>query len=258
MLRHNNCRSTAINIGAIWGAYFLHGASLAIKNHGGITMAPVQKIYLRRIEREDVGLLWQWSKNEELAFFNAFTSNKTKAEFEKDYDSSVGSSSTMDYLIVQSDDESPIGFCGLKDISWIDRHGEIFISICDKKARKAGIATIAVLILTKIAFYELNLNKIYAKIASHNKRMMNMMSEWGFVHEGTLREMHYANNKYFDVVVYGILKSEAQLLMETAISKVAKHLFPGCSDEVINSIKEEVNRIMGNGDAPVGVLTGVM
>lgn len=213
-------------------------------------MQSSQKISLRRIEKEDIPLLWQWSRNEELSFFNAFTTNKSKAEFYKDYEAQVGNASLSDFLILHGDDETPVGFCGIKDINWVDRHGEIFISICDEKARKNGVATIAVLITVKIAFYELNLNKIYAKVASHNKRMLQMMVDWGFSHEGTLREMHYRNDSYFDTYVYGILRREAVVFLETAVEKAARNLFPGCGDETLSQIREIVVSFMGNGGGP--------
>lgn len=212
------------------------------------------KIGLRRIEREDISLLWKWSRSEELAFFNAFTSNKSKAEFEKEYESGIGNNTLKDYVILQGDDEIPTGFCGIKDISWVDRHGELFISICDESARKSGTATIAVLMLMKIAFYELNLNKVYVKIAAHNARMMNMMGDWGLVNEGVLREMHYHNNRYYDVHVFGLLRSEANKMIRTAIGKIAKHLFPGCTNEIIDQIKAALDTITDNQSSPGSVL----
>lgn len=215
-------------------------------------MTPLQKISLRRIEKEDIPLLWQWSRNEELSFFNAFTTNKSRAEFEREYESRVGNPDLVDFLILHGAGETPVGFCGIKDINWVDRCGELFISICEEKARKNGVATIAVLITAKIAFYELNLNKIYARVASHNERQLKMMTDWGFVHEGTLREMHYHNDFYYDVRVYGILRREAAAFLQTTVEKAARYIFPGCGDEMLAQIREIVASFMGNVGSPGG------
>lgn len=208
-------------------------------------MNPLQKINLRRIEREDIPLLWQWSRNEELSFFNAFSTNKSRAEFEREYESNLGDNTIKDFLILLEEKEMPIGFCGIKEINWIDRHGEIFISVCDEKARKKGIAILALLLLSKIAFAELNLNKIYSKVASHNERTLNLIKDWGFVHEGTLREMHFYHNSYYDIHIYGLLRKEINDLLGTAIEKISKHLYPSCTDETIKQIIANVNLIAG-------------
>lgn len=208
-------------------------------------MVPSMYVCLRRIEREDIPLLWEWSMNDELAYFNAFTSHKSKAQFEIDYEANINNQSLMDYLIIAGEDKKPVGFCGLKDINWVDSYAEVFISICDENARKRGVATIAILMLVKIAFYERNLNKLIFKISEHNTKVMNLIKKWGFKHEGTLREMHYLNNRYYNIIIFGVLKSEAEVFFNTAIKNIVSYLFPGADEETYMQIEMFVQNIIG-------------
>lgn len=207
-------------------------------------------VWLRRIEREDIPTLWNWSLNDELAFFNAFTSHKARAHFEQDYEANVHNQSLMDYLIIAGAEKKPVGFCGLKDINWVDRHAELFIAVCDDKARKQGMATIAILLLVKIAFFERNLNKLVFKVSEHNVRIMNLIEKWGFSHEGTLRQMHYFNSRYYDLHVYGVLRSEIEQFFDSIIDNLTQYMFPNAGEPVIQQIKNTIFNITGMHGSP--------
>jgi RimJ/RimL family protein N-acetyltransferase len=213
-------------------------------------MIPMQRVWLRRIEREDIPLLCDWSRSDELAFFNAFTSNKPRAAFEREYEQNIGSSSLMDYLIISGDNETPVGFCGLKDINWVDRHAELFISVCNEQARREGLATIAILMLVKIAFFEQNLNKLVFSVSEHNERILNLIRKWGFRHEGTMREMHYFNNVYYDLQIFGILRREAEQFFQTAFENVSTYLFPNAGREVLSQVFHSMQNIMNMSSSP--------
>ncbi|MFA6566688.1 MAG: GNAT family protein [Victivallales bacterium] len=212
-----------------------------------------EKVSLRRIEREDVPLLCKWNRNQELGFFYAFTNNKSRAEFEKFYEANLEDISLQDYLILCGEEEAPVGFCGIKDINWIDRSGEVFVSVCEKDARAKGVAATALLYLAITAFYEMNMNRIYGKVASNNKRSGTLMEECGLTHEGTLREAHYHHDQYYDIHIYGLLKREAGPHLNAALTKVLNHFSDGCTDESIERIKTVINKLGAKTDITLGV-----
>jgi RimJ/RimL family protein N-acetyltransferase len=211
-----------------------------------------EKVSLRRIEREDIPLLCNWNRNQELGFFNAFTNNKSKAEFEKIYESNLEDNSMRDFLILCGEEEQPVGFCGLKDINWIDRYGEVFVSVCEKDARAKGVAATALLLLAISAFCEMNLNRIYGKVASNNKRSKTLMEECGLTHEGVLREAHYHHDQYYDIHIYGLLKKEAGPHLNAALTKVLNHFSDGCTQESVEKIKSYVNSISAKSEIALG------
>ena len=209
-------------------------------------------VNLRRIEKEDIVLLYKWSRNQELGFFNAFANNISMIELEKQYDAKLADNSILDYLILLGEEENPVGFCGIKDINWIDRSGEMFVSVCEKDAREKGVAYSALLHLAVIAFYEMNLNRVFGKVASNNKRSGNLMEQCGLVRQGTLREAHYHHDHYYDVHIYGLLKKEATPLLSFALSKVVSHYSSGCTDEALEKMKTVINKIGDNAEMTLG------
>lgn len=71
-----------------------------------------------------------------------------------------------------------------------------------------GICTDAARRLIQYGFEELDLNKIYARHLSGNIASGRVMEKIGMTHEGIQREHTIKNGKVFDIIQYGILKSE--------------------------------------------------
>ncbi|MCD1294763.1 RimJ/RimL family protein N-acetyltransferase [Methanocella sp. CWC-04] len=60
------------------------------------------------------------------------------------------------------------------------------------------------------AFNELYLNRIEIRCAVENKRSRVIPERLGFVEEGTLREAAWLNDRFIDLVVYGMIKRDWQ------------------------------------------------
>jgi ribosomal-protein-serine acetyltransferase len=62
------------------------------------------------------------------------------------------------------------------------------------------------------AFSQLNLNRIEIKIASGNYKSRKIPPKIGFQEEGVLRHSEWFIDRYFDKVIYGILREEWELI----------------------------------------------
>ncbi|MGB1316409.1 MAG: GNAT family N-acetyltransferase, partial [Chitinophagales bacterium] len=62
--------------------------------------------------------------------------------------------------------------------------------------------------ILNFGFKVLNLNRIEADHFSENIASGTVLLKNNFTKEGIIREKRFENNKYHDVIVYGILKSE--------------------------------------------------
>jgi ribosomal-protein-serine acetyltransferase len=102
-----------------------------------------------------------------------------------------------------------------------DLAGRIFYSYIDTVARRLeigyqigqayvgkGIATRAVRQLVQDAFAEMNMNKVEILCATENTRSRAVPERLGFQQEGILRHSEQINNRYLDLVVYGMLAAE--------------------------------------------------
>lgn len=71
-----------------------------------------------------------------------------------------------------------------------------------------GIVTRAVRALIDHAFAVLNLNRVEIQAAQTNVRSRAIAEKLGFRLEGTLRQSEWADSRYLDHAVYGLLRAE--------------------------------------------------
>lgn len=62
--------------------------------------------------------------------------------------------------------------------------------------------------LLRFAFQELNMNRVQVKVAIGNSKSAAIPKKLGFIFEGTEREGERHKNKYLDLEVYSLLKSD--------------------------------------------------
>ena len=101
-----------------------------------------------------------------------------------------------------------VGDVGFMFLDQRARSAEIGIFIGDKTAWDKGYGTEAMQLMVDYGFATLNLNRIYLRVYETNPRGMHCYEKVGFQHEGRMRQAHYLDGKYIDVLLMSILKSE--------------------------------------------------
>ncbi|MED2981298.1 GNAT family protein [Bacillus thuringiensis] len=76
-----------------------------------------------------------------------------------------------------------------------------------------GFATEVVTKMIHFGFIELGLNKIWTSAISKNKSPIKVLEKSGLCKEGTLRRNRLLLDTYEDVDVYGLLKTEYNVLI---------------------------------------------
>jgi len=112
------------------------------------------------------------------------------------------------WSVFVKENDCHIGNIALQNFNWINRTAEFAGIIGNKNYWKKGIATQAIAILFDHGFSKLNLNRIWLGTAETNKGMRKVASKLGMKEEGRLRKHLFLEDKYIDVVHYGIMKDE--------------------------------------------------
>lgn len=160
-------------------------------------------IGIRAVEKKDLTQLLQWRNNEEnRKYFREWRElNSTHQEnwFQKHV---MGNVSPVMFSIVKLEDCALIGACGLTYIDWIHRTAEVSIYIGD-----GYIDTVycpeALDLLTTYAFSVVGLHKIWIGMYSYDTLKRELAKNSNFIHEGTLKEVHFHNGKWYDEYIYG-------------------------------------------------------
>jgi RimJ/RimL family protein N-acetyltransferase len=104
--------------------------------------------------------------------------------------------------------EKCIGYGGLVHINWIDKHSEIsFImnTVLEKSFFNFHWSSFLQLI-EQVAFYELNLHKIYTYAFDLRPHLYDILDENDYQNEARLKEQCFYNGKFIDVIIHSKFK----------------------------------------------------
>lgn len=170
-----------------------------------------ERIRLRAAERVDLPQFTQWLNDPEvIAGLDRFLP-LSLAEEERWYERMLESPADEHVLVIDAKDQDAwesIGDCGFHHVDWRSRSAEVGIFIGDKSRWDQGYGTETMLLLLQHGFNTLNLNRIYLRVFENNCRAIRCYDKVGFVEEGRLRQAHYQDGEYFDVLLMSVLRSE--------------------------------------------------
>ena len=168
-------------------------------------------VYLRGIERDDLGLLHQLENDEEVMGWARFRPDHmtSREELERRYDDELkGNSPTRrTFAIVQRKTGKVVGWCSIRWWRPFATSAEIGLALA-KEARGKGMGTEVTRLLTALAFDQYNMHKIELFTRADNKAMIRSAERSGFRVEGRMRETLYFDGGFHDGVQMGILRRE--------------------------------------------------
>jgi RimJ/RimL family protein N-acetyltransferase len=106
---------------------------------------------------------------------------------------------------------STLGFCGIQNIDWVSRHGELVFLMQDEGSHATIPSTeagrLAFQKLVRFGFEEANINKLWIQVADGNN-IMGVLDDFGFVAEGVRRQAHLKRGEHVDIAICSLLSIE--------------------------------------------------
>src|SRR3972149_768293 len=170
-----------------------------------------KRLRLRHAERSDIPIFVRWLNDPEVRAGISAYLPLSLVEEEKWFEKSQERPPEERNLCIevkQGDDWLLIGTTSFFDFNWRTRKAEIGIMIGEKSFWNQGYGTETMLLMLQHGFETLNLHRIYLKVYATNPRAIRSYEKVGFVHEGRLREAHYADGVYADDLVMSMLRPE--------------------------------------------------
>lgn len=167
-----------------------------------------KKIYLRGREEADFEKIHKWVSDSTFTRL-LFQGDKPPnlQHMKEEFNISHKDNNEIVFSIITKTDQH-VGWAGIYEISWISRKGEIRFFIGEKKFWGKGYATETVSLLVDYAFNKLNLHRIYGGTNEENIGSINVFKNNKFIQEGILKEEHFRNGKYYDVLRFGIINKK--------------------------------------------------
>lgn len=167
-----------------------------------------EDIYVRPFTAADIKEPYlNWFYDPEVTRFNSHGLFPYTDQQKKDFIASLNTNIVW-AIMAKTDIAIHIGNIALQSINWINRSAEFAVVIGNTDYWNKGVCTQAGAWLFDHGFGKLNLNRIWSGTASVNVGMQKVFHKLGMKEEGRFREGTYLAGDYYDVVCYGILKSE--------------------------------------------------
>lgn len=168
------------------------------------------RTFLSPLTPEDVDLMYRWHSDLEIIFLAQGPGLRTPgaaAEFREFTDKARQSRWPL-FLIVESETDRPVGWCGLWNVNWVQRRAEVAILIGERDRLGQGLGSDALRLLLDHGFNLMNLNSIELVTGEDNARAIRCYEKVGFRHVGTRRQGHIHGERKTDVVLMDILAEE--------------------------------------------------
>jgi RimJ/RimL family protein N-acetyltransferase len=105
----------------------------------------------------------------------------------------------------------PVGVVRLFNIHLLEGYAFLETIIADPRAMKRGFGVEAGKLISYYGVDVLGLRRIEAKVYQYNVLSMNSLRRNGFRQEGVLRKAGFDGERYWDLVIFGILREEIEV-----------------------------------------------
>ncbi len=172
-----------------------------------------KRLMLRPLRKEDAsGPYLEWFNDSAVCAGNGHHFFPYTAQDALQYIQRAHSSqSELILAIAKRQGDQHIGNIALKRINTISRTAELAIVIGDKNSWGKGYSKEAARLLLDHAFFALNLNRVYCGTFESNQPMRRLARFLCMKEEGRRRQATFKQNRYLDIIEYGVLRREYSL-----------------------------------------------
>lgn len=172
-----------------------------------------ERIYLREVRLSDVNEnYYRWLNDPEVNQYLETRYTPQSIENIRRYVEGMdGKADEIFLAICLKDNDEHIGNIKLGRINWIHRFADISLLIGEKSYWGKGIATEAIVVLSRFAFSDLNLHKVRAGCYSKNVGSAKAFVKAGFSKEGVLRKQWLSGGEFQDEILLGLCSEDCEL-----------------------------------------------
>lgn len=167
-----------------------------------------KKIFLRALEPNDLEFIYAIENDEsvwEISHTQTPYSRFLVRQYLENANQDIYEAKQLRLAICENDNENAIGLIDLFDFDPKNNRAGIGILIKNTDNRNQGIGTEALGLLINYAFYNLNLNQIYANIDTQNIGSLKLFTNFGFQKIGIKKQWNLVNGVYKDEALFQLI-----------------------------------------------------
>jgi [ribosomal protein S5]-alanine N-acetyltransferase len=174
-----------------------------------------RRVYLRTLAPADLEHLSDWVDD---PFLEHMVGSEFLQSYKHVWDKSpaffeaVLTDPTQVVLVIEASRSwpKPVGVVRLFNIHLLEGYAFLETIVADRRAMKRGFGVEAGKLISYYGVDVLGLRRIEAKVYEYNVLSMNSLRRNGFRQEGVLRQAGFDGERYWDLVIFGILKEEIE------------------------------------------------
>lgn len=179
----------------------------------GVIISRGTRVYLRTLSPEDLDHLDDWVDD---PFIERMVGSELLHTFKHVYDRSrdfyeaVLTDPTQVVLMIESVEPQtrPVGLVRLFNIHLLEGYAFLETIVADRQSMRHGYGVEAGKLISYYGVDVLGLRRLEAKVYAYNVLSRNALRRNGFQQEGVLRQAGFDGERYWDVLVFGILREE--------------------------------------------------
>ena len=172
-------------------------------------------IYLRDYRMDDLEAVHRWRGLNEIVWWTAAylwpeSMEQTRTFLEaqvNDVDPA-----NRKFAICKKADDRYMGHIGYEQLDLRRQNTELGVTVGEPEYLSKGIGTEAIGLFLSVCFDELALHRVGLRVLRVNKRGMRCYEKCGFKEEGAMREWHFSQGQWHDLVFMSILEDEYRAL----------------------------------------------
>lgn len=160
-------------------------------------------IRLRALEPEDIDFLMTLENNEDLwhlSYTNAPFSRHLLMRYIENANQDIYQAKQL-RLVISDEQNKAYGLIDLYDFDFLNKRAGVGI-VVDTNYRRNGYALEALQLISKYAFFRLELHQLFASINQNNPSSERLFEKAGFVKTSVRKDWNYVNKKFCDEYLY--------------------------------------------------------
>ncbi len=170
-----------------------------------------KRIKLRKLKISDIDFIFRCSEDKEITRYTSVAPPpygiKEAQQFIRGVQRKMKKKKSFQFGIELKENKELIGMVLLDEINFKNKNASVGIWLIKRYWGK-GISDEAVKLMLEFGFKELKLERIQAKVLHKNIRSQKLLKRMGFKLEGKLRKKTFFKKRWFDDLIYGVLKEE--------------------------------------------------
>lgn len=179
------------------------------------TVVRGRRVHLRTVEPADLEHLSEWAEDpwvERMVGSELLAAYKHVYDKDPSFYEALLTDPTQVVLMIEANHgwSKPLGLARLFNIHLHEGYAFLEVMLTDRKAIRRGYGVEAGRLISFYGVDVLGIRRIEAKVYEYNRLSANSLRRNGFRPEGVLRQAGYQDGRYWDMLVFGILKDEIE------------------------------------------------